>query len=63
MEMKKYIKASGRTQHSWAQELGIRDTHMSLILNGYETPSLKLAARIERLTMGAVMAATWVKDD
>lgn len=56
------ITNSGQTRTSWAVLLGISRSHLSEILNGNRQPSLDLAAKIERLTEGAVMAASWIAD-
>jgi len=55
-----FIKASGKTRSSWAEELGIAKSYLSDLLNGNRQPSLSLAFRIERLTDGAVPAASWI---
>lgn len=55
-----YIRTSGHNRAAWADRLGISRPYLSDILNGNKVPSLELAARIERATDGAVMAASWV---
>jgi len=57
------ISQSGERQAVWAQRLGIDEGHLSRLLAGKKRPSLVLAARIERLTGGAVPAASWVEPD
>lgn len=48
--LKAWIANQGITQRVLAERLGITDQHMSGVVNGKETPSLQLAARIERET-------------
>jgi len=61
--LKKYFIASGIKQSDLADRLGISQAFLSQLLNGRRTPSLELAVRIERLTGGAVPAASWVAPD
>lgn len=58
-----FIKRSGRTRASWAEELGISPGFLSDLLNGKKQPALTLAVRIERLTGGAVAAVSWVPEE
>jgi len=60
---KDHIKNSGDTQSAWAARLCVSKGYMSGLLSGKKIPSLELAVRIERLTAGAVPAASWVKQD
>lgn len=56
-----FIRESGANRAEWAKRLGISRSYLSDILNGHKTPSLELAAQIEELTSGKVMAAQWVR--
>jgi transcriptional regulator with XRE-family HTH domain len=57
--LREIIIKSGKTQTHWAREIGVSKSYLSDLLNGKRVPALDLAARIERLTDGAVMAASW----
>ena len=61
--LKAHIENSGRSRKAWAAELGISRSYLSLLEDGLKTPSLALAARIERATGGAVPAVSWVPED
>lgn len=54
-----------RSARGWSQEqlgtlLEIGGAQVSHLENGSRTPSLDLAARIERLTEGLISASSWV---
>lgn len=55
-----FINAFEGSQRDFAKEIGISEPHLSALSSGKKRPSLKLAVRIERLTKGAVSAASWV---
>ena len=55
------ITASGQTRRAIADQLGISASYLSLLEGGKKRPSLDLAFRIERLTGGAVPAASWTQ--
>jgi len=55
------ITASGQTRKAIADQLGISASYLSLLESGKKRPSLDLAFRIERLTGGAVPAASWTQ--
>jgi transcriptional regulator with XRE-family HTH domain len=42
------IEKRGITQRVMAEELGMSEAHLSQILSGQRTPSLEMAANIER---------------
>ena len=54
------ITSSGETRTAWAERLGVSKSYLSDLLNGNRQPSLDVAVRIERLTNGAVPAASWI---
>lgn len=56
--LKEHLAQTGTTQRDFARQVGITEGYLSLILNGNKTPSLAVAARIERLTNGAVKASS-----
>lgn len=53
-----FITQSGESRSAWADRIGISRSYLSDILNGHKVPSLPLAVKIERLTGGAVTAAS-----
>jgi transcriptional regulator with XRE-family HTH domain len=55
-----FITRSGKSRSHWAERLGVSRSYLSDLLNGNRTPSLELAARIERMTGGEVPAVSWV---
>ena len=55
-----FITTRGETRRAWARRLDISESYLSDLLSGKKTPSLALAARIERETGGAVTAVSWV---
>lgn len=55
-----YLKTSGTSRATFADAAGISMPYLSDLLNGKKVPSLRLAAKIERLTDGAVLATSWV---
>lgn len=57
-----HIKDQQLKQRDVARQLGISGGYLSELVNGIKTPSLDLAVAIERLTQGAVPAASWVPD-
>jgi len=58
-----FITQSGESRSAWAGRIGISRSYLSDILNGNKTPSLAVAARIERLTNGKVSAASLAETD
>lgn len=56
------ITRSGRSRTQFASALGIGRPFLSHLESGKKRPSLELAIRIERLTNGAVPAASWVPE-
>lgn len=57
-----FIRNSGQNRSAWADRLEVSRSYLSDLLNGHKTPSLELAARIERTTGGAVPASSWIPD-
>jgi DNA-binding transcriptional regulator YdaS (Cro superfamily) len=57
-----HIIRSGKSRAAWAAELGISKSYLSHLANGDRQPSLEIAAKIERLTNGAIPAASWIPD-
>lgn len=58
-----FIKSSGERQTVWARRIGVSQSYLSSLISGRKEPSLRIAARIERLSNGAVPAASWVPDE
>ncbi|WP_028029910.1 helix-turn-helix domain-containing protein [Gemmobacter nectariphilus] len=63
MDLRQHIDQSGERQAVWADRIGISRAYLSDLLARKKLPSLRLAARIERLTGNAVGASSWVPDD
>lgn len=61
--LREYRKARGIKQQDFAAQLGIHGGYLSNIEKGKETPGLRVAVKIERLTGGAVPAVSWVPED
>lgn len=61
--LKEIIDQSGKFQSAWARRLGISEAHLSSILSHKRKPSLLIAARIERITGGAILATSFVQDE
>lgn len=57
--LQRYIETAGMSQAELARLLGISRGYMSEITSGKKTPSLRVASDLERLTAGAVAAASW----
>jgi len=57
------IIASGLSREQFAAKAGISRSYLSLLEAGKKQPSLEVAVRIERLTSGAVLAASWVPEE
>lgn len=57
-----HITTTGLSQAALAKELGISRSHMSELVSGAKKPSLDLAFAIERVTEGAVPAASWTEE-
>ena len=55
-----HLTTTGETQSALAKRLGISRSHMNELAAGIKGPSLELAFAIERATMGAVPASSWV---
>ena len=56
MQLDQYMRLRGLTQAAMAERLGISEAHLSRILAGKGTPSLRLCDRIAAETEGAVTA-------
>lgn len=55
-----YLAENRIRQAEFAARVGTSQATISKLINRTVLPSLELAARIERETSGAVMAASWV---
>jgi transcriptional regulator with XRE-family HTH domain len=63
MTLSTYLASTGETQAAFAERIGIKPPHMSLILSGARLPSIIVAGRIERETGGKVPASSWVSSE
>jgi DNA-binding XRE family transcriptional regulator len=54
---------AGHTVSDFARALRVRRETLCRLESGARTPSLRLAARIERATDGAVPAVSWAEED
>ncbi|WP_084295522.1 helix-turn-helix domain-containing protein [Cereibacter johrii] len=59
-KLSQYLTDNRTTQRDFAARLGTSASYLSEIAGGRKTPSLELAFAIERLTAGAVPAASWL---
>lgn len=57
-----HIRNSGVSRGEWAARLGVSKSYLSELEHGKKRPSLEIAVEIERLTEGAVPAASWVPE-
>lgn len=57
-----YLSREGLTQRAFASLVGVDQSIVSRLKKGEMTPSLPLAARIERATGGAVPMESWVEN-
>jgi transcriptional regulator with XRE-family HTH domain len=58
-----YIAQTGMSQRAFAKLIGVDPSIVSRLRNGEMTPSLDLAAVIERETGGAVPMQSWVNTE
>ncbi len=49
-EFKRFVASSPKTSHEIATQIGIRYVTLNRILNGRQTPSLKLLYKIKHIT-------------
>lgn len=54
MKLDEYLFRTKTTKTDFAQQLGISRGHLQNILSGTKNPSVKLAKKIEELTVGKV---------
>lgn len=55
----RWLDECGRSRSKVAEELGSYPSQVSRIASGERRPSIDMAAKIERLTSGAVRATDW----
>jgi DNA-binding transcriptional regulator YdaS (Cro superfamily) len=61
MTLSQYLKDRNLTQRTFAAQVGVSPSYMNEIVQGVKAPRMTVAAKIERLTGGAVpMAALLV---
>lgn len=58
-----YLTTQKVSQARLAELVGVSRAYMSELVGGTKTPSLSVAAAIERATRGKVKAVSWVKDE
>ena len=58
MNLRTYLTTTGTRQAELAALVGIKPSHMSLIVKQLRSPSLAVAAKIEAATGGKVKAAS-----
>jgi len=56
-----YLSERGITQRAFAKDLGVDPGTVSRMSRNEMTPSLDLAAKIERITNGHIKAVSWVE--
>lgn len=62
MNLKQYIEKKGHNQEDFAARVGISQPYVSLLIKGKRRPSLAVAVRIKRATMGKVPESEWIAD-
>lgn len=55
-----YLASARITQEEFAKKVGLKQAAISRLARGLSRPSLEAAVAIERITEGAVPAASWV---
>jgi transcriptional regulator with XRE-family HTH domain len=58
-KLAQYLKASGQSQRSFADRIGIHHSVLSRFIAGKAKPSLSTALRIQRETDGQVPVDDW----
>lgn len=61
-KLRTYRISIEKTQAELAEMLGLSQSFVSKMESGAQLPPLDLAVRIERMTKGAVPAASWIDD-
>jgi DNA-binding XRE family transcriptional regulator len=61
-KLRKYLADTGVGQSDFAKQVKASQATVSKLINGRAVPSLSLAVRIERVTLGEISAASWVND-
>lgn len=61
-KLRNYRISIEKTQAELAEMLGLSQSFVSKMESGAQLPPLDLAVRIERMTNGAVPAASWIDD-
>lgn len=59
-KLRHFMTENGIKQADFAASIGATQGLVSRLIGGTALPSLKLAARIERVTGGAVPASSWI---
>ncbi len=59
-KLQAFLTARGIKQADFAASIGTTQSMVSRLINGAATPSLTLAAKIERATAGEVSASSWI---
>lgn len=58
-----FLKRSGLSHRDFAKKVQVDPSIISRLTTGKMTPSLKLAAKIERTTQGEIRATSWINED
>ena len=58
-----FLKCSGLSHRDFAKKVQVDPSIISRLTTGKMTPSLKLAAKIERITQGEIRATSWINED
>lgn len=62
-QFKGWRKAKKLTLSELAEKLGVNPSTLSRIERGLSQPHLRLAARIAKLSCGAVPVKSWIQED
>lgn len=61
--LRRWLKSQNVTQAELAERLGCGKSFVCALCAGRKRPSLTLAIRLERLTLGAVRCVDWGRDE
>lgn len=62
MKLKEWLQREGMLGRAFAEKVNASPSTISLIISGKRSPSVELAARIERVTKGKVRATDLARD-
>ena len=63
MKLQDWLRETGMPRSELAELIGVTVAHISLLCSGRSLPSIRVAAAIERETVGAVRARDFVDEE